>query len=202
MFVDCGHHNLQTFKTDRVQIYQSLQTFKTDRAEIYHNLQTFKTDRDEKYLNLQTFKIYRAEKYHNLQTFKTYRAEKYHNLQTFKTARAEKNTKIYQHLILVELRNITIYKQLRLIGLRHSDKTCSQIEPFFLHTLVLKCNCRLHFCFRTTLIAVAGFLDAFQKVADMATGSRGTLLHNCFNRPLLSESGIVHSIIISLPFSI
>ena len=32
---------------------------------------------------------------------------------------------------------------------------------------------RLRFCFRTTLIAVAGFLDAFQKVADMATGSRG-----------------------------
>ena len=28
-------------------------------------------------------------------------------------------------------------------------------------------------CFRSTLIAIAGFLDAFQKIADMATSSRG-----------------------------
>jgi hypothetical protein len=29
--------------------------------------------------------------------------------------------------------------------------------------------------FRATLAAIGGFLDAFQKVADMATGSRGKI---------------------------
>ena len=41
------------------------------------------------------------------------------------------------------------------------------------------------FYFRTTLIAVAGFLDAFQKVADMATGSRGKQSFFLFFFPLL-----------------
>lgn len=31
------------------------------------------------------------------------------------------------------------------------------------------------FYFRATLAAIGGFLDAFQKVADMATGSRGKI---------------------------
>jgi len=33
--------------------------------------------------------------------------------------------------------------------------------------------------FRTTLTAITAFLDAFQKVADMATSSRGKFYHKC-----------------------
>ena len=34
-------------------------------------------------------------------------------------------------------------------------------------------TCMCHFIFRTTILAAVAFLDAFQKVADLATNSRG-----------------------------
>lgn len=40
--------------------------------------------------------------------------------------------------------------------------------------------------FRTTVVAAAAFLDAFQKVADMATNTRGEQMEGCL--PALTES--------------